>query len=89
MWVLFRDDGVVRGFSGLPLDGGEWVEGAAEANLIGKCRVSGHWSDAPPEPEAVAEPVPEPEPEPVDIKAELAALADRVAELQAMVEAAP
>lgn len=87
MWVLFRDDGAVRAFSGSRMEGAEWIEGATEADLIGKRRVKGKWSDALPEPEAVEVPPPEPDPAPVDIKAELAALAERVAELQAVVEA--
>lgn len=68
--------------------GGEWVEGATEETLTTLRRVKDKWVKRDPDPEAVAEPQPEPEPEPLDIKAELSALADRVAELQAHIEAA-
>lgn len=85
-WVRFRADGVPNWFGGSKIDGAEWVEGVTEDQLCTTRRVKGKWVAR--EAEVAVDAVPEPELEPErDVKAELAALADKLAELQAVVEA--
>lgn len=84
-WVIFNADGVPTSFSGLELPGAEWVE--VDHKTLETCRrVNGEWVKRDPEPPVEYTP-PEPGPETIDLKAEIAALAERIAELQAVIEA--
>ena len=89
-WVRFNAAGLPDWWGAAWIDGAEWIEGRTEDQLCTSRRVKGKWLPREPEPEVERAPDPEPEAPSLDaIKAELAALAERVAELQAAMDDAP
>jgi hypothetical protein len=88
LWVRFTADGIPAWFGPAWVDGAEFVEGVPAETLITHRRVDGKWLPREPVPQLPAPEVPPEDsaPEPVDLKAEIAELAARLAELQAKIE---